>query len=121
MTTKELDKLIYEELKGLLSEAEDDDIEISTDEESDDALSILKQIYNLTKDVVDSEGEDEEEEGGEEGEEEEGEDEMDFELGDEEEEEKGEEEEGEEEEVDELFLNEGKNLVNRFKKLANIL
>jgi hypothetical protein len=95
MNLRKLDKLIQEELKAYLREAEEeemdmdmgdegDDIEVTTDEEPEDeageALDTLRQIYDMLTPIVggeeeemeDMEGEEEEgEEGEEEGEEEE--------------------------------------------------
>ena len=149
MTIEELNKLIKEELDAFF-EAEDeeveapevegdDDIEVTTDEpaeeEGDDALGTLRQIYDMLKPLVEPEDEAEEEvEDEEEAEEVEGE-----------EEEGGEEEETVDEAVDnhtffrgdnvgrtvvkakdvqgtreKASLKEGFDGAARFKKLANI-
>lgn len=143
MTIEELNKIIQEELKAYLNEEQtdeaymedgdedapeadgDDDIEVTTDEPAADtgeeALDLLRQIYDLIKPQVEPEGEEEPE--------------MDMDV----EEPADEEEDGDDEEaVDESFpsspgykaddvqnvtykndeyLNES---VARFKKLANI-
>ena len=137
MTIEELNKLIKEELDAYLNEEQtdeayhedgDDDIEVTTDEPAaetgEEALDLLRQIYDLIKPQVEDEMEDEEEE----------------EEAEEPEEEEEETEEEEAEEVDENMdspvynpedankvgysaekikggLNES---VERFKKLANI-
>ena len=69
MTIEELNKLIKEELDAYLDEADEegDDIEITTDEPSaktgDEALEILRQIYDLIKPEIEGgEGEPEMEE-----------------------------------------------------------
>jgi len=71
MTIEELNKLIKEELDAYLNENEEeevdteggDDIEVTTDEpaeeEGDDALDTLRQIYDMLKPLVEPEGEDE--------------------------------------------------------------
>ena len=151
MTIEELNKLIKEELDAFF-EAEDeeveapeadgdDDIEVTTDEPDvetgDEALDLLRQIYDMIKPQVEPEGEMEEPE-------------MDMEEPEEEEGEEAEEEGGDEEEtVDEAVdnhtffrgdnvgrtvvkakdvqgtrekasLKEGFDGATRFKKLANI-
>jgi hypothetical protein len=77
---KKLNRLIEEELRSVLLEAEDD-IKVTTDEpeEGGEALDILRQIYDLVKPEVEMgdempEPEEEESEGGEEGGEDEKED-----------------------------------------------
>ena len=146
MTIEELNKLIAEELKAYLNENEDedmdapeadgdDDIEVTTDEpdieDGDEAMDLLRQIYDMIKPQVEPEGEMEEPE-------------MDEEEPEEEEGEEAEEEGDEEETVDEAVDNhtffrgdnanrvrpEAKDVqgrrekvnesVARFKKLANI-
>lgn len=62
MTIEELNKLIKEELDAYLSE--DDDIEVTTDEPGvetgEEALDILRQIFDLIKPTVEPEGGEEE-------------------------------------------------------------
>ena len=134
MTIEELNKLIKEELDAYLGE--DDDIEVTTDEPGvetgEEALDILRQIFDLIKPTVEPEAEPEEED-----------EPADEEPADEEEpaeEEEGDPEPEEEEPVDEAVgyanytadqvskvkadaddVNKGLNeSVARFKKLANI-
>ena len=61
MTIEELNKLIKEELDAYLSE--DDDIEVTTDEPGvetgEEALDILRQIFDLIKPTVEPEGNEE--------------------------------------------------------------
>jgi hypothetical protein len=143
MTIEELNKLIKEELDAYLNENEEeevdaeggDDIEVTTDEpaeeEGDDALGTLRQIYDMLKPLVEPEGEDEPE--------------MDMEEPEEGEEEEGEEEEAMDEAIDnhtffrgdnvgrtvakakdvqgtreKASLKEGFDGTSRFQKLANI-
>lgn len=141
MTIEELNKLIKEELDAFF-EAEDDDIEVTTDEPGvetgEEALDVLRQIYDLIKPQIEPEEEEEapEEEADEEEEEEAPEDEAGEEEGETEDEE-------DEEPVDENLdrpnykasdvqdatfnaeklkggLNESFDGAARFKKLANI-
>ena len=142
MTIEELNKIIQEELKAYLNEEQtdeaymedgdedapeadgDDDIEVTTDEPDADtgeeAMDLLRQIYDMIKPQVEPEGEEEPE--------------MDM------DDEEPADEEGEEEEMDEVAgypnykadqvqkvkmdaddVNKGLNeSVARFKKLANI-
>ena len=62
MTIEELNKLIKEELDAYLGE--DDDIEVTTDEPGvetgEEALDILRQIFDLIKPTVEPEGDEEE-------------------------------------------------------------
>ena len=62
MTIEELNKLIKEELDAYLGE--DDDIEVTTDEPGvetgEEALDILRQIFDLIKPTVELEGGEEE-------------------------------------------------------------
>jgi len=104
MTIKELNKLIKEELDAFF-EAEDeevetpeadDDIEVTTDEPAaetgEEAMDLLRQIYDMIKPEIEGGGGDEEEPEMDMGDEEEGEDE-------------GEEEGDDEEELDEAVDN----------------
>ena len=137
MTIEELNKLIKEELDSFLNqEAEGDDIEVTTDEPAaetgEEALDLLKQIYDMIRPQVEDEMEDEEEEP-----------EMDMDDEEPAEDDDKEEEEEEKEEVDENMdrpnykasdtinvkhdsekvkggLNESFDAAARFKKLANI-
>ena len=74
MTIEELNKLIAEELKAYLNENEDedidapeadgdDDIEVTTDEpdveDGEEAMDLLRQIYNMIKPQIEPEGEEE--------------------------------------------------------------
>jgi len=101
MTIEELNKLIKEELNSFLNEEEDgDDIEVTTDEPAaetgEEAMDLLRQIYDMIKPEVESE------EG-----EEEPEMDMDDEEGEEEPEMDMDDEEGEEgEEIEEGVLSE---------------
>lgn len=93
MTIEELNKLIKEELDSFLNEEEGgDDIEVTTDEPAaetgEEAMDLLRQIYDMIKPEIEGEEEPEDEDEGEELEGEEG------------------EEEAEEEELEEGVLNE---------------
>ena len=122
MTIKELNKLIKEELDAFMQNEDEmddamdvgDDIEVTTDEpeEEDDALSTLKQIYDMLKPLVEPEEEIEDEGDMEdiEGDDNEGED-----LDDE----ADEADEDMKEETN--SLNESFDGAARFKKLANII
>jgi hypothetical protein len=105
MTIEELNKLIAEELKAYLNENEDedmdtpeadgdDDIEVTTDEpdveDGEEAMDLLRQIYDMIRPQVEPEGEEEPE--------------MDMDMGDEEE--GGDDDGEEEEELEEGVLNE---------------
>mgnify|MGYP003115286524 CR=1 FL=1 len=62
MTIEELNKLIKEELEAYLGEDEEDggDIEVTTDEpeeKEEEALSTLKQIFDMLKPIVEPEEE----------------------------------------------------------------
>ena len=136
MTIEELNKLIKEELDAYLSEEEDDDIEVTTDEPAADtgeeAMDLLKQIYNMLKPQVEPEEEDDEEEMADEPADEEGKE------GDDEGEDEGDDEDLEEnldrpnykaEDIKDVRhdaekikggLNESFDGAARFKKLANI-
>lgn len=105
MTIEELNTLIAEELKAYLNENEeeapeadgDDDIEVTTDEPAvadtgEEAMDLLRQIYDMIKPEVEPEGGEEPE--------------MDMDMGDEEEGEAEDGEEEEDEELDEEVLNE---------------
>ena len=140
MTIKELNKLIKEELDAFMQEDEmddsmdaGDDIEVTTDEpeEEDDALSTLKQIYDMLKPLVEPEEEIEDEGDMEdiEGDDNEGED-LDDEADDEADEADEADEDMKEEKDDEKdedmkeetnSLNESFDGAARFKKLANII
>ena len=95
MTIEELNKLIKEELDAYLNENEEeggDDIKVTTDEPAaetgEEAMDLLRQIYDMIKPEIEGEEGEEEPEAEDEGEELEG------------------EEEGEEEELEEGVLNE---------------
>ena len=151
MTIKELNKLIKEELDAFMQNEDEmddamdvgDDIEVTTDEpeEEDDALSTLKQIYDMLKPIVEPEEEVEDFEGEEE--DLEGEEEVEDE-GDEGDEDDVDEGKKDEDEIDENLdhpnyradyikdvaynaekikggLNESFYGADRFKKLANII
>ena len=140
MTIEELNKLIKEELDAFLNqeaymEDGDDDIEVTTDEPAaetgEEALDLLRQIYDMIRPQVEDEMEDGEEP------------EMDMDDEEPAEEEPAEEEDDDKEEVDEASdfpnyradyvkdvahsaekikggLNESYDAAARFKKLANI-
>ena len=133
MTIKELNKLIKEELDAFMQEDEmddsmdaGDDIEVTTDEpeEEDDALSTLKQIYDMLKPLVEPEEEIEDEGDMEdiEGDDNEGED-LDDEDDEADEDMKEEKDDEKDEDMKEETnsLNESFDGAARFKKLANII
>jgi hypothetical protein len=134
MTIKELNKLIKEELDAFMQNEDEmddamdvgDDIEVTTDEpeEEDDALSTLKQIYDMLKPLVEPEEEIEDEGDMEdiEGDDNEGED-LDDEADEADEDMKEEKDDEKDEDMKEETnsLNESFDGAARFKKLANII
>ena len=134
MTIKELNKLIKEELDAFMQNEDEmddamdvgDDIEVTTDEpeEEDDALSTLKQIYDMLKPLVEPEEEIEDEGDMEdiEGDDNEGED-LDDEDDEADEDMKEEKDDEKDEDMKEETnsLNESFDGAARFKKLANII
>ena len=134
MTIKELNKLINEELDAFMQNEDEmddamdvgDDIEVTTDEpeEEDDALSTLKQIYDMLKPLVEPEEEIEDEGDMEdiEGDDNEGED-LDDEDDEADEDMKEEKDDEKDEDMKEETnsLNESFDGAARFKKLANII
>ena len=134
MTIKELNKLIKEELDAFMQNEDEmddamdvgDDIEVTTDEpeEEDDALSTLKQIYDMLKPLVEPEEEIEDEGDMEdiEGDDNEGED-LDDEADEADEDMKEEKDDEKDEDMKEETnsLNESFDGAARYKKLANII